>query len=108
MLMRTYVRLRRAKPEEDLFPKMDYVIITGTTIVNKTINRILEISSRKKVAIVGSITRLVPPAFEGLVNILAGLHLTENESVCRLINNGDSIQNILRSSYAKKVVKRLL
>jgi hypothetical protein len=48
---------------------------------------------------VGSITPLVPPAFEGLVNILAGLHLTENESVCRLINNGDSIQNILRILY---------
>ncbi len=94
--------------EEDLLPEMDYVIITGTTIVNKTINRILEISSDKKVAIVGPTTPLVPQAFEGLVNILAGLHITDNEPVYRMINGGNSIQNILRSPYVKKVVKRLL
>ncbi|MDP8023301.1 MAG: DUF364 domain-containing protein [Conexivisphaerales archaeon] len=63
---------------------------------------------RRVKPIVGPTTPLVPQAFEGLVNILAGLHITDNEPVYRMINSGNSIQNILRSPYVKKVVKRLL
>ncbi len=90
--------------EEDLIPKMDYVILTGTTLVNKTINRILELSAGKIVAIVGPTTPLVTEAFKGSVNVLAGLHITDSEKVYEMISKGLPIQSIIHSSYAKKVV----
>ncbi len=93
--------------EEDLIPKMDYVILTGTTLVNKTINRILELSAGKIVAIVGPTTPLVTEAFKGSVNFLAGLHITDSEKVHEMISKGLPINRIIHSPYAKKVVKIL-
>lgn len=57
---------------EYVLPEQDYVFITGTTIVNKTVPRLLELSAAAKVILVGPSVPLTPKWFEMGVSVIAG------------------------------------
>ncbi len=57
---------------EYILPEQDYVFITGSTFVNKTLPRLLALSQKARVVIVGPSTPLAPLLFERGVYGLSG------------------------------------
>lgn len=62
---------------EYILPQQDYVFITGSTFVNKTLPRLLALSGQARVVIVGPSTPLAPILFERGVYGLSGFTSTE-------------------------------
>lgn len=62
---------------EYILPLMDYVFITGSTLINKTLPRLLELSKNSNVILVGPTTPLTPILFRYGVNELSGVILKD-------------------------------
>ncbi|MDI6604595.1 MAG: DUF364 domain-containing protein [Thermoanaerobacteraceae bacterium] len=109
---KTYVFERSGKYEgttvpdwaiEMYLPQCDVVIITGTAIINKTIDHILEMcKNAREVYIVGPSTTMSYEAFEGYnVTKLAGSLVVEPKKALEVVSQGggtmmlkDAIKNI--------------
>nr|WP_092071220.1 DUF364 domain-containing protein [Dendrosporobacter quercicolus]NSL49430.1 DUF364 domain-containing protein [Dendrosporobacter quercicolus DSM 1736]SDM23362.1 hypothetical protein SAMN04488502_10313 [Dendrosporobacter quercicolus] len=74
---------------EYILPHQDYVFITATTLINKTLPRLLELSRQAYVVLVGPSTPLTPLLFDYGIDMLAGTAVIEQEQVWRLIQEGD-------------------
>lgn len=61
-----------ASASEYLLPEMDIVYITGSTIVNKTLPRLLELSEKAQTILLGASCTLSPVLFDYGVDVLAG------------------------------------
>jgi uncharacterized protein (DUF4213/DUF364 family) len=61
--------------------EQDYVFITGVTIINKTLPRLLELSRRARVVLVGPSVPLTPRWFEWGVSVVAGTVAVRPEQV---------------------------
>lgn len=82
-----------------ILPQCDVVIITGTTVINKTIDQLLEYSKNARtVAILGPSTPMVPEVFwpHG-VTILEGSVVTDGPEVFRIIGQGGGMRNCRRA-----------
>ncbi len=73
---------------EYILPEQDYVFITGCTLVNKTLPRLLALSQNARVVLVGPSTPLAPILFERGVYGLSGFTVT----------NIGKLENILRGA----------
>lgn len=62
---------------EYLLPQQDYVFITGTTLINKTLPRLLQLTGKSKVILVGPSTPLTPRLFAHGISTLAGSVITD-------------------------------
>lgn len=69
---------------EYVLPEQDFVFITGTTLTNKTLPRLLELSAKATVVLVGPSTPLAGVLFEYGVSYLGGLVVREADQVRRL------------------------
>ncbi|OQY09085.1 MAG: hypothetical protein B6I29_04190 [Marinitoga sp. 4572_148] len=85
----------------DMLPKCTAVIITGTTIVNGTIDYILNYVNTDKVAIAGPSTIMVEEVFP--VKILSGSYIENSEKLFDLIKKGAGTRTLFRSGAARKV-----
>lgn len=68
---------------DSILPKANVVVISGTSLVNGTLDRLLELSKRARfVAIVGPTASVLPePLFERGVNVVAGVRAKSPEIV---------------------------
>ncbi len=57
---------------EYVLPEQDYVFITGTTIINKTLPRLLQLCAGARVVLVGPSVPLTPLWFDLGVSVIAG------------------------------------
>lgn len=73
---------------EYILPKQDFVIMTATTLINKTMPRLLELSRDAKVAIAGPSTPLHPLMFRHGVDLLGGLVVEDEEKVWTVVQEG--------------------
>jgi len=73
---------------EFVLPEQDYVFITATAIINKTLPRLLELSRHASVFVVGPSTPFAPRLFEHGIHTLAGTVVLEPESVWRAAQEG--------------------
>ncbi|MBN1652632.1 MAG: DUF364 domain-containing protein [Deltaproteobacteria bacterium] len=73
---------------EYLLPEQDVVLISGTTLVNKTLPRLLALSQNAYIAVVGPTTPLHPVLFECGVSLLAGTVVDDRESVWKQAAEG--------------------
>jgi len=64
---------------EYLLPLQDYVLITATTLINKTLPRLLELSRNSTVILVGPSTPLTPRLFSFGISTLAGSVITDSK-----------------------------
>ena len=64
---------------EYLLPLQDYVLITATTLINKTLPRLLELSRNSTVILVGPSTPLTPQLFSFGISTLAGSVVTDSK-----------------------------
>ena len=65
---------------EFVLPRMDVVFITGMTVANKTLPRLLELSSDARVILTGPSVPCCPEVFAGSVQHLASSYVHDGES----------------------------
>jgi uncharacterized protein (DUF4213/DUF364 family) len=74
---------------EFLLPLQDYVFATGVTLINKTLPRLLELSRRQGLILVGPSVPLAPLLFDWGVRDLQGMVVTDPER-CRGVITGEN------------------
>jgi uncharacterized protein (DUF4213/DUF364 family) len=77
-----------AEAAEEVLPQADVVGLTGTSFVNHTVERLLDLSKNSFVVIVGPTTPLAPVLFDYGVDILAGVTVVEPDKTIRSISQG--------------------
>jgi len=85
---------------ETLLPKADVVFITGSAVVNKTINHLLNLAKyARSIAIVGPSTPLAANIFqEHGVSLLGGSVIKDHESALKIISQGGGTQHLKKVS----------
>jgi hypothetical protein len=78
---------------EYVLPEQDYVFITGTTLINKTLPRLLELCAGAKVVLVGPSVPLTPIWFQWGVSVIAGSVALHPEEVWLATTEG-GVQDI--------------
>jgi uncharacterized protein (DUF4213/DUF364 family) len=73
---------------EYILAHQDIVVITATTLINKTLPRLLEISRRARVVLAGPSTPLAPLLFNHGIEILGGLIVRDEKQIWRGIQEG--------------------
>lgn len=73
---------------EYVLPGQDYVFITGMTLTNKTLPRLLQICQKPKVALVGPSVPMAPVFWDFGVNNLSGFVCTDPEVTDEVIRRG--------------------
>ena len=73
---------------EYVLPGQDYVFITSTSIINKTLPRLLELSRNSVIFLVGPSTPFAPALYNHGINTLAGTVVLEPDSVWRAAQEG--------------------
>ncbi len=92
---------------EQLLSESQVAIITGTAIINNTIDRMLALARTcREVAILGASTPLLKEAFaDTSVTCLSGIRVTEPEKVFQTIGEGAGFREFRK--YVRKVNLRL-
>ncbi len=94
------------KPDSELKTAIEnsqVVIITGTAIVNHTIDSVLSwISNEKRTAIIGPTASLLPDAFftKG-VRVMAGIRILNSDRMLKLLRQGGSAYHLLKECAEK-------
>jgi len=70
---------------EYILPEQDFVFITGSTLINKTLPRLLQLSRNAFVTLLGPSTPMAPCLFKYGIDMLAGTVVYEREKVWSLI-----------------------
>ncbi len=81
---------------EYVLPEQDYVFITGTTIINKTLPRLLQLSAGATVVLVGPSVPFTVAWFACGVDVIAGSVVTDPERLWTSVCEG-GIQEIWRA-----------
>lgn len=74
---------------EYILPYQDYVFITATTLINKTLPRLLTLSRNAYVVLTGPSTPMTPKMFNYGIDMLAGTTVVDNQRVWSLMLEGD-------------------
>lgn len=93
-----------------LLPECDIVILTGTTVINRTIDNLLEVcTNARAIVMIGSSTPMYPEAFKDTnVAVLAGSWWdnSNKEELFKLISIAGGITHVSRSMIKKAVAVR--
>lgn len=73
---------------EYILHDQDYLFITGVTIINKTLPRLLELGSHAKIVLVGPSVPLSPLLFTKGISALAGTTVSDADKVWRHVAEG--------------------
>jgi uncharacterized protein len=73
---------------EYVLPEQDFVLITGTTLTNKTLPRLLELSAQATTVLLGPSVPLTPLWFDCGVDILAGTVVIDQAAVWQACLDG--------------------
>jgi uncharacterized protein (DUF4213/DUF364 family) len=77
-----------AEAAEDVLPKADVVAITGTSLINHTAEKLLDLAKGSFVVMVGPTTPLSPVLFKWGVDVVSGTKVVEPEKTLRSISEG--------------------
>ena len=86
-----------AEKSQEVIDQCDYVIITASAIINRTIDDLLNFSENKKVAVIGPGTPLTRVLFEHGINVLSGMLINEPELAFRIVSEGGAVQALKRA-----------
>ena len=83
--------------------KSNVLVITGTAIVNHTIDSILSlINNSKRTAMIGPTASMIPDAFfKRGVNIMAGVRITNSDEMIKILKQGGSAYHLLKECSEK-------
>jgi uncharacterized protein len=91
---------------EYILPQQDFVFITATTLINKTLPRLLELSRNSYIVLVGPSTPLTPCLFKHGIDMLAGNTIIDGQRVWKAISEGDQHSFFNDGGRMVKVVKK--
>jgi uncharacterized protein (DUF4213/DUF364 family) len=77
-----------AEAAEDILPKADVVAITGTSLMNHTAEKLLDLAKGSFVVMVGPTTPLSTVLFDWGVDVISGVKVVEPEKVICSISEG--------------------
>jgi uncharacterized protein (DUF4213/DUF364 family) len=99
---------RPAEQAGDVLPSADVVLITGTTLVNDTLEHLLALCrGYARVVVVGPTVGLLPDAFLGRgVDVLGGVRVTEPDAFLDVLAEGGSGYHFFGRSADKVVLTR--
>jgi len=83
-----------AEAAEELLPQADVVGLTGTSFINHTVERLLELSKNSLIVILGPTTPLSPVLFDYGVDILAGTKVVEPDKTISSISQGAMFRQV--------------
>lgn len=84
-----------AEAAVDLLPKADVIAITGSALVNHTLDGLLALCRpNSTVMVLGPSTPLSPVLFEYGVNILSGTHVIDEAAVLRTVGQGAAFRQV--------------
>lgn len=97
-------------PEKDLYrqlPHCQVAVITSTSIVNHTIDAVLNAARTcREVVLLGASTPILPEVFADTpVKILSGVVVTDNEEIMRIVSEGGGMR--LFKNYIRKINVRI-
>jgi len=95
-----------AEAAESILPQADVVGITGTSFINHTVEKLLELSKGSFTIMVGPTSPLSPVLFDYGVDVIAGVKVVEPEKTIRCISEGaifGQIEGIKLVTMARKV-----
>jgi hypothetical protein len=84
------------------------VIMTATTLINKTMPRLLELSRNARIVVAGPSTPLHPLMFDHGVDLLGGLIVEDEPSVWRAVSEGGQSALFTHGGRMVNVSKTLL
>jgi uncharacterized protein (DUF4213/DUF364 family) len=90
---------------EFLLPFQDYVFATGVTLINKTLPRLLELSRRQGLILVGPSVPLAPLLFDWGVRDLQGMVVTDPE-LCRGVITGENLGSTIFDAGQRVSIER--
>ncbi len=90
----------------DILPKCSVAIITGTTLINQTLEALLDATKNcREVFIVGPSTPLCPDAFQGTsVTALSGVTIDNSQAVFDIISEGGGMRTF-KNHITKRIVR---
>lgn len=90
----------------DLLPQCRVVIISATTLLNHTIDNLLDLSKNaQEIAVLGPSTPFIPEIFgRHRVTILSGIRITDPSKVLQIVSEGGGTRQFLRA--VRKVLLR--
>jgi len=77
-----------AEAAEDIIPKADVVAITGTSLINHTAEKLLDLAKGSFIVMVGPTTPLSSVLFNWGVDVVSGTKVVEPEKTLRSISEG--------------------
>ncbi len=83
-----------AEAAEDILPKADVVGLTGTSFINHTIEKLLDLSKGSFIVLVGPTSPLSPVLFDYGVDIIAGTKVVDPEKAIRCISEGAMFRQV--------------
>jgi uncharacterized protein (DUF4213/DUF364 family) len=94
------------KPQTEMasaLEKSNVVVITGTAIVNHSIDHILShVNDRQRIAIIGPTASMIPNAFfKRGVDIMAGVQIIEPDLMIKILKQGGSAYHLLKECSEK-------
>jgi uncharacterized protein (DUF4213/DUF364 family) len=90
---------------EYILPSQDVVVMTATTLINKTMPRLLALSRGARIVVAGPSTPLHPLMFEHGVDLLGGLIVHEEPSLWRAVAEGGREALFTQGGHMVKVVR---
>jgi uncharacterized protein (DUF4213/DUF364 family) len=86
---------------EYLLPDQEVVFITATTLINKTLPRLLELCRGARVGLVGPSTPLTPLLFEHGLSALSGLRVADPAAVAEAVGQSRSCVSLFAEGVTK-------
>lgn len=83
-----------AEAAESILPQADVVGITGTSLINHTIEKLLDLSKGSFIVMVGPTSPLSPVLFDWGVDVIGGTKVVESEKAIRSISEGAIFQQV--------------
>jgi uncharacterized protein (DUF4213/DUF364 family) len=81
---------------EEILPQSDINLITGTTLINHSLQRLLELGSNGLNIVLGPTTPLSPVLFDFGADILAGVKVTDRNALIQGVSQGAGMVKHLR------------
>ena len=88
---------------EYILKDQDYVFITSSTLMNKTLPRLLELSADAFVCLVGPSTPLHPVLFNFGIDLLAGILTADEPLLWQTVKEGGAMEILQRGGYFVKI-----
>lgn len=98
--------MRYFKPDSEMKTAIEHsqvVIITGTALVNHSIDTVLSwVNNEKRTAIIGPTASLIPDAFfKRGVHVMAGVRILNSDRMLKILKQGGSAYHLLRECSEK-------